>query len=82
MVILGGQGSQAGVVLGAILISVLLELLRDPAHARDLFYVMVAAGLVLIFKFTPRLKRWSPAALVAFGFVAARDRGRDRPQRG
>ena len=40
MVILGGQGSQAGVVLGAILISVLLELLRDPGHARDLFYVL------------------------------------------
>ena len=53
MVILGGQGSQAGVVLGAILISVLLELLREPGHARDLFYVMVAAGLVLAFRFTP-----------------------------
>jgi branched-chain amino acid transport system permease protein len=68
MVILGGQGSQAGVVLGAILISVLLELLRDPAHARDLFYVMVAAGLILIFKFTPRLAVVA-GGLVGFGFV-------------
>src|SRR5206468_11606062 len=38
MVILGGQGSQWGVVLGAILISVLLELLRDAGDARALFY--------------------------------------------
>jgi branched-chain amino acid transport system permease protein len=68
MVILGGQGSQWGVVVGAILISVLLELLRDPGHARDLFYVMVAAGLVLTFKFTPRLAVVA-GGLVAFGFV-------------
>jgi ABC-type branched-subunit amino acid transport system permease subunit len=69
MVILGGQGSQAGVVLGAILISVLLELLRDPDHARDVFYVCVAAGLVLAF-----WRRWKVGlvivgALIAFGFV-------------
>jgi hypothetical protein len=43
-------------------------LLRDPDHARDLFYVMVAAGLVLIFKFTPRLAVVA-GGLVAFGFV-------------
>jgi ABC-type branched-subunit amino acid transport system permease subunit len=69
MVILGGQGSQAGVVLGAIIISVLLELLRDPAHARDVFYVCVGAGLVLAF-----WRRWKvglavAGGLVAFGFV-------------
>ena len=34
MVILGGSGSQPGVVLGAIIISVLLELLRDPGKSR------------------------------------------------
>jgi ABC-type branched-subunit amino acid transport system permease subunit len=69
MVILGGQGSQAGVVLGAILISVLLELLRDPGHARDLFYVMLAAGLVLAFRLTWKLLIVS-VAIVAFGFAA------------
>ena len=34
MVILGGSGSQPGVVLGAIIISVLLEMLRDPGKSR------------------------------------------------
>ena len=43
MVILGGAGSQAGVVLGAILVSVLLELLRDPGDSRVLFYCVVVA---------------------------------------
>jgi branched-chain amino acid transport system permease protein len=65
MVILGGQGSQAGVVLGAIIISVLLELLRDPAHARDLFYVCVGAGLVLAF-----WRRWKVGLVVTGGLVA------------
>jgi ABC-type branched-subunit amino acid transport system permease subunit len=69
MVILGGQGSQAGVVLGAILISVLLELLREPAHARDLFYLILAAGLLLAFRLTWKLVIVS-AAIVAFGFAA------------
>jgi ABC-type branched-subunit amino acid transport system permease subunit len=69
MVILGGQGSQAGVVLGAILINVLLELLREPDHARDLFYVMLAAGLVLAFRLTWKLVIVS-VAIVAFGFAA------------
>ena len=43
MVILGGAGSQAGVVLGAVIVSVLLEALRDPGDARGLFYVVIAA---------------------------------------
>ncbi len=68
MVILGGQGSQAGVVLGAILISVLLELLRDPNHARDVFYVGVAAGLLLAFKFSLKLLAVA-GGVVALGFV-------------
>ena len=32
MVILGGAGSQAGVVLGAVIVSVLLEVLRDAGR--------------------------------------------------
>jgi ABC-type branched-subunit amino acid transport system permease subunit len=68
MVILGGQGSQAGVVLGAIIISVLLELLREPAHARDLFYVLLGAGLVIGFKLTWKLLIVA-GGLVAFGFA-------------
>jgi ABC-type branched-subunit amino acid transport system permease subunit len=55
MVILGGAGSQAGVVLGAILISVLLELLRDPGDAQALFYVLVVVGLVGAFRLSVKL---------------------------
>jgi branched-chain amino acid transport system permease protein len=68
MVILGGQGNQAGVVLGAILISVLLELLRSPGHARDVFFIAIGAGLVLAFRFTRKLVIVS-VAIVAFGFA-------------
>jgi branched-chain amino acid transport system permease protein len=69
MVILGGQGSQAGVVLGAIIISVLLELLRDANHARAIFYLGVGAGLLLAFRLSARL---AVVALgtIAFGFAA------------
>ena len=41
MVILGGSGSQAGVVLGALIISPLLEVLRDPGKSRVLFFVVL-----------------------------------------
>ena len=55
MVILGGAGSQAGVVLGAVLIGVLLELLRDPGDSRVLFYAVIVLGLVAAFRFSLRL---------------------------
>ena len=44
MVILGGAGSIPGVVIGAIVINVSLELLRDPENARVLFYVAIGSG--------------------------------------
>ena len=69
MVILGGIGSQAGVVLGAVLISVLLELLRNPGDARGLFYLSVLLGLVAAFRLSRRLAIVL-AGTVAFGFVA------------
>jgi branched-chain amino acid transport system permease protein len=55
MVILGGAGSQAGVVLGAILISVMLEFLREPDDSRYVFYAMIALGLVATFRLSKRL---------------------------
>jgi branched-chain amino acid transport system permease protein len=55
MMILGGIGSQAGAVLGAILISVLLELLREPSNSRYIFYVALLLGLVAMFRFSARL---------------------------
>src|SRR5471030_2971925 len=46
MVILGGSGSQPGVVLGAILVNVLLQFLQNPGEARVLFYLLVVVGVV------------------------------------
>jgi branched-chain amino acid transport system permease protein len=50
MVILGGAGSQLGVVLGAVIVGVLLEVLREPGDSRALFYVLVVLGLVAFFR--------------------------------
>lgn len=55
MVILGGVGSQAGVVVGAILISVMLEFLREPSDSRVLFYMLLIGGLIAVFRFSWRL---------------------------
>ncbi len=68
MVILGGSGSMPGVVVGAALISVLLELLREPGDARVLFYAVVALGLVAAFRWSRRLAVVF-AATVALGFA-------------
>ena len=46
MVILGGAGSLPGVVVGAVLVNVTLEVLRSPDHARWVFYVLLLAGLL------------------------------------
>jgi branched-chain amino acid transport system permease protein len=54
-VILGGAGSQAGVVIGAIGISVLLEALREPGDSRFLFYAVLLLGLVGTLRFTRKL---------------------------
>jgi branched-chain amino acid transport system permease protein len=69
MVILGGQGSQAGVVVGAILISVLLELLRNPGDARYLFYIVVVLGLLASFRLSRKLALVLGSTL-ALGFAA------------
>ena len=55
MVILGGAGSQAGVVLGAVIVGVLLEALRDPGDARGLFYVVIVLALVAAFRTSLKL---------------------------
>jgi branched-chain amino acid transport system permease protein len=69
MVILGGAGSQAGVVLGAVIVSVLLEALRDPGDARGLFYVVIVLTLVAVFRTSLKLAVVLGGTIV-FGLVA------------
>jgi ABC-type branched-subunit amino acid transport system permease subunit len=67
-VILGGSGSMPGVVLGAIIIGVLLELLRDPGKSRLVFIAALIGGLILAFRFSKKLAVVAAAEL-AFGFA-------------
>ncbi len=69
MVILGGAGSQAGVVIGAIGISVLLEALREPGDSRFLFYALVLLGLAGTLRLSRRLALVLGGTLV-LGFAA------------
>jgi branched-chain amino acid transport system permease protein len=64
MVILGGAGRQAGVVLGAIIVGVLLETLRDANDAQYVFYALVLIGLVGALRFSRRLAAVLGGAIV------------------
>jgi branched-chain amino acid transport system permease protein len=68
-VILGGAGSQAGVVLGAILISVLLEALREQDDARFIVYLIALLALVTAFRISRKLGLVL-GGTIAFGFAA------------
>jgi branched-chain amino acid transport system permease protein len=68
MVILGGSGSQPGVVAGALIIYPLLEMLRDPSKSRVIFVVALLGALGLAFKLTRTLAIVGLATL-AFGFL-------------
>jgi ABC-type branched-subunit amino acid transport system permease subunit len=68
MVILGGAGSLGGVVVGAIVVNVLLEVLRFPQYASWVFYGGMLIALVA--KVRPwRLLAAVLGALVVFGIV-------------
>jgi branched-chain amino acid transport system permease protein len=68
MVILGGAGSLGGVMFGAVVVNVLLEILRTPDHARWVFYAAVLFGVLA--KVRPwRLLVAYLAAIAAFGVV-------------
>jgi len=45
MLILGGAGSLGGVILGALVVNVSLEVLRTPGHATWIFYFLIAVAL-------------------------------------
>jgi ABC-type branched-subunit amino acid transport system permease subunit len=68
MVILGGSGSQAGVVAGALIVSPLLELLRDPGKSRVIFFIGLIGGLLLMSRRSRALGIVALATL-AFGFA-------------
>jgi branched-chain amino acid transport system permease protein len=68
MVILGGSGSQSGVVLGALVVSPLLEMLREPGKARVLFYIALVGGTLLAFRISRRLGIVAGGTIV-LGFV-------------
>ncbi len=68
MLILGGVGSQTGAVLGAVVVYVFLEALRDPDVSGWVFYIAIVLALVLVIR-----PRWMVvgvlAATAVFGFV-------------
>jgi branched-chain amino acid transport system permease protein len=68
MVILGGAGSQTGAVLGAVLIYVFLEALRDEDVSGWVFYLFVILSLIALLR-PLRAVAGVLAATVALGFV-------------
>jgi len=61
MLILGGAGSLGGVILGALVVNVSLELLRTPDHATLVFYALLIVALAL------KLRPWAWLAGVLGG---------------
>ena len=63
VVILGGTGSLAGVVFGAIIVNCAPEILRTPSQAGYLFYGTIALALLA------KLRPWRRLAVVAAALV-------------
>jgi ABC-type branched-subunit amino acid transport system permease subunit len=64
MLILGGAGSLGGVIIGALVVNVSLEVLRTPNHATWVFYVILLATLLV------KLRPWRMLAVVLGGTIA------------
>jgi branched-chain amino acid transport system permease protein len=64
MLILGGAGSLGGVILGAVVVNVSLELLRTPGHATWVFFILLTLALVA------KVRPWQWLAIVTGGTVA------------
>jgi ABC-type branched-subunit amino acid transport system permease subunit len=69
MVILGGVGSLAGMIVGAVVLNVSLEVLRDPGDASWLFFLALVLVSALLLR---PLWQWAAvaAATVVLGIVA------------
>ncbi len=65
MVTLGGLGSISGAILAAVVLTVLLELLRDPPSLGIIGWLIVAACAIamIYWSFRHRDKRWRSAAI-------------------
>ena len=70
MVILGGQGNLPGVVVGAVIVSVLLELLRDAGDARILLLRVRACSRSCSRSAARAGSRVVLGGTLVFGFVA------------
>lgn len=64
ILILGGAGSLGGVILGALVVNVSLEVLRTPDHATWVFYLILLATLVA------KLRPWRSFGVVVGGTIA------------
>ena len=64
ILILGGAGSIGGVILGALVVNISLEVLRTPGNATWVFYVTILTTLLMA------LRPWRVLALVLGGTVA------------
>jgi ABC-type branched-subunit amino acid transport system permease subunit len=64
MLILGGAGSLGGVILGALVVNISLEVLRDAGHATWVFFTLIAATLIA------KLRPWHWLGIVFAGTVA------------
>jgi ABC-type branched-subunit amino acid transport system permease subunit len=62
--ILGGSGSLAGAVAGGIVVTLMLDLLRDPAQASAAFYGVIAVTLIA------KVRPWRTLAAVVGATVA------------
>jgi len=63
ILILGGAGTLGGVILGALVVNVSLEVLRTPGHATWVFYTLIVGTLVA------RLRPWRWLAAVVAGTI-------------
>lgn len=69
MVVAGGFGSTAGVVMGAVALNLTLEVLRTPGNAAFVFYGVIV--VLVVAKVRPRIVATGVlVATLAFGFAA------------
>ena len=64
MLILGGAGSLGGVIIGAMVVNISLEILRTPGHATTIFYFLLLVSLLAF------LRPWRAFVVVVGGSLA------------